>query len=218
MVQVNHRVPRASRGSLRTGIGWRAAAAMAASLGVLASAANAAPVVSVAVPSAATVGASVVVAVQIKDSPALGAWQFDLVYDPALLNLNEVLEGDFLASKGLTLFSPGLELPGNVSGVSASWVDVTEAPSGSGTLAQFTFTTIAAGVAELALAGVFLNLLDSGFTVSAGSLCIGTPAECGTSVVATPGTLAVALLGVSLLRRRRVVSSKSSIATSGELS
>lgn len=216
MFEALQRFPGAGGPSARARCGWRAWALSAALLGGLAGQAGAAPVMSVAAPSSATVGTTVVVTVQIEDAVELGAWQFDLAYDPALLQLAAVLEGPFLASTGTTFFSPGLDLPGIVSLVTDSWVDVAAPPSGSGTLAQFTFTTLATGVAPLNLAGVFLNLLDSGFAVTGDQICIGTEEACATTSVAEPGSLALSLLGVWLLGRRFAGSSKSPVLNPGE--
>jgi cohesin domain-containing protein len=136
----------------------------------------------------------------VVDAVSLTSWQFDLAYDPTILQANLVTEGPFLSSAGTTFFTPGVidNTTGLLSLVSASFVDLTP-PSGNGVLATVQFTALSAGLSPLTASNVFLNFLDSGFTVSNGEVCVlgnsctGTGEGGGT--VPEPSSLALLLLG-----------------------
>jgi hypothetical protein len=75
---------------------------------------------SVANVSAAT-GQTFFVDVKIGGTLELTSWQFDLSYDPTLLQINSVSEGSFMSSFGMTFFLPGFtdNTSGLLSGVTA---------------------------------------------------------------------------------------------------
>ena len=79
-------------------------------------------------------------------------WQFDIVFDSAILEVIKVTEGDFLKMGGTTLFQSGSidNVTGKITGLSVARLS-TRGVSGSGTLLQVTFKAKAAGETELAL-------------------------------------------------------------------
>jgi MYXO-CTERM domain-containing protein len=123
----------------------------------------------------------------------LTSWQVDLAYNPTLLKANLVTEGPFLSSFGTTSFGPGVidNTTGQISLVTNAFVDVTPPPNGSGVLASVQFTAWRPGVSPLTASNVFLNFLDSGFSVTNGAVSVG-----GASAPEPP---TVALLGVGLV-------------------
>lgn len=127
--------------------------------------------------SVVSVGATFVVPIRVSGAVSLQSWQFDLGFDPSLLQANLVTEGPFLSVGGTssTLFMPGVinNTSGVVSLVAASFLDLEPYPSGDGILAEVAFTALANGLSPLTLSNVFLNLGDSGFTIGDGSVCIG---------------------------------------------
>ncbi len=133
----------------------------------------------------------------VADAVDLTAWQFDLAYDPTILQANLVTEGPFLASAGSTLFVPGFidNTTGLIGGVSGFFTDITAPPSGSGVLASIEFTLLSAGLSPVTASNVFLNFMDptsGGFTVTNGSAGVGTP-------VPEPSTVLLLLLGGIML-------------------
>jgi hypothetical protein len=143
--------------------------------------------------------------VNVGGTPGLTSWQFDLGYNPSILRADLVTEGPFLSSFGTTVFTPGVinNTTGVISLVANSFVDLTPPPSGSGALASVQFTALRPGFSSLSASNVFLNFLNSGFTVTKGSASIG-----GTAGAAEPSTVALLSLGLGIwyfLQRRQGV-------------
>ena len=89
-------------------------------------------------------------AVNITD---LAGWQFDIAFDPAVLEAIDVSEGDFLKMGGAsTFFQSGTidNAAGKIAGVNAARLS-TQGVTGTGTLVQVRFKAKAAGETELAL-------------------------------------------------------------------
>ena len=83
----------------------------------------------------------------------LAGWQFDIAFDPAILEAINVSEGDFLKTDGGTTFFQGGSIDnasGKITGLSAARLSGGGA-SGTGTLLQVRFKAKAAGETELAL-------------------------------------------------------------------
>lgn len=143
------------------------------------------------------VGDTFSVNVNVAGAVDLTSWQFDLGYNPSLLQANGVTEGPFLAAGGPTLFGPPLfidNVNGLISGVTDSLLAL-PGVSGSGVLATIEFTALVAGPSTLTTSGVFLNLQESGFTVTDGSVCARGELCSGTNPVPEPGSGALLLLG-----------------------
>lgn len=140
--------------------------------------------------------------VHVADATDLTSWQFDLGYNPALLQAQLVTEGPFLASFGTTLFPPTVFSPGiidNTTGlislVTNAFADLPPLPTGSGVLATIQFKALASGTSPLTLSNTFLNFSDSGFTVTNGSVCVTNGgAGCG-GAVPEPSSLWLLSLG-----------------------
>lgn len=140
------------------------------------------------------IGAQFDIAVSVSGVDAaagLTAWQFDLAYDPAVVRIEGVSEGNFMAAFGATLFGPGVvdNANGLLSLVTDDYVDLLPAPSGAGVLAVLTFTALKAGQSALTLGSVFLNFSDvvqapvDGI-VHVGALTVPEPGTTGLAVLA----------------------------------
>lgn len=152
----------------------------------------------------AGVGTTFNLNLHVVDAMDLTSFQFDLTYNPAILqaNLAGATAGAFLPGDWF-FTSPGIvdNLGGQILGVSASGSTV----SGSGILASIEFTVLSAGPSALTASSVFLNLEDptsGGFTVGNGSVNGG-----GTPVpeASTACLMALGLLLLWGLRCRRYV-------------
>ena len=143
-------------------------------------------------PPLSTVGVGDIFSVNVYVAGAvdLTSWQFDLKYNPSLLQAESVTEGPFLNSFGTTLFQPGVidHSTGEISLVTNAFVDFTPPPNGDGELAIVHFKALGLGVSPLELRNLFLNL-DSNVTATNGSV----------SVVPIPGTALLMSSGMLLL-------------------
>jgi cohesin domain-containing protein len=128
------------------------------------------------VPVIVNVGDVFTIPVSITDAVDLIHWQFDLSFDPDILQANTVTEGPFLSSGGsnITLFIEGVidNNNGTITIVTDSCIACFPGPSGSGVLANIEFEALAPGLSPLDLSNVFLNLDDSGFQVVDGLVCV----------------------------------------------
>ena len=140
------------------------------------------------------VGDTFHILISISSPTEVDSWQFDLAFTASLLKANSVTEGSFLSESGTktTLFSPGVidNGTGHITLVTDSFVDLPPGPSGSGVLADISFTALAPGVSPLTLSNVFLNDLDSGFLTTNGQVTIRG--------AAVPEPMTVALLAMGL--------------------
>src|SRR3954470_5892271 len=77
----------------------------------------------------------------------LFAFQFDLAYDPSVVNLVSISEGPFLPSAGGTFFLPGTidNVAGTATFISDSLLGPVPGASGSGDLVFLKFVTACAG-------------------------------------------------------------------------
>jgi general secretion pathway protein D len=123
------------------------------------------------------VGGTLLVPVSIDQGADLYAYQFDLAYDPSILQLESILEGPLLPSVGSTVFSPGTI--DNATGIATFIADSLVGPipgaSSGGDLADFRFVGIGPGTSSLTLSNVVLldsALNDISFTTSNGSLVV----------------------------------------------
>lgn len=147
-----------------------------------------------------SVGDTFAIGVSITDAADLTNYQFDLGFDALILQANSVNEGTFLATGGGTLFiAPFIDnVTGLISGVSNSLLAF-PGVNGNGLLAMIEFTALASGTSGLTFANPFVNFLDSGFTVTNGSVCVTNGgAGCG-GAVPEPSSLWLVSLGGFLL-------------------
>lgn len=153
---------------------------------------------------AVSVGTTFDLNIEIADAVDLISWQFDLTYDPIILQVNSVTEGPILLSTGgPTAFSSGLidNTSGVISLITNSYNGLTP-PSGSGVLATVSFTALARGLAPVTASNVFLDFSDSGFTIGNGSVTVtgdGAPVPEGSTI----SLMALGLLLLVGLRRWR---------------
>ena len=83
----------------------------------------------------------------------LAGWQFDINFDPALLEAISVTEGNFLKSDGVSTFFHGGSIDnaaGKIKGLNAARLSL-QGITGTGTLVQVTFKAKSAGETELTL-------------------------------------------------------------------
>jgi general secretion pathway protein D len=153
---------------------------------------------SVATTATVPQGSSFSVEVNISSVSDLYDFQFDLAFNPAVLQLTNIVEGGFLLTGGSTFFLPGTvdNTLGNATANADTLIGAIPGVSGTGELAEFDFTAVGPGISSLTLSNVILqdstsSLLDS--TTAAGSVTVqGT-----TTTVPEPSTLL--LLGVGFL-------------------
>jgi len=163
------------------------------------------PISAYAVPTLAAGSATVSVGdtfdilISITGAVELTSWQFDLAFNPSIIRANSVTEGPFLSESGTktTLFSSGVidNVTGHITLVTDSFVDLPPGPSGSGVIADISFTALALGISPLTLSNVFLNDLDSGFSITNGQVTV-----LGTARVPEPATLTLLALGLAAAR------------------
>jgi general secretion pathway protein D len=144
------------------------------------------------------------VPVSIADVSDLFAFQFDLTFDPAILQLQSISEGTFLPLAGSTIFVPGTI--DNTAGTATITADTLTGSgpgaSGGAELADFMFQAIAPGTSAITLSNVILldsSLGDIPFTTSDGAVTVGTAVVPEPVGLAWVGALAIA----AALRLRR---------------
>jgi hypothetical protein len=150
-------------------------------------------------------GDPITIPISISDAADLTSWQYDLAFDPTIVQASLVTEGPFMSGFGATLFGSGVidNSTGLVSLVTNAYVDLAPFPSGGGVLAEIMFIALAPGVSPLTFSNVFLNLSTDGFDISHGQISVA-----GSAPVPEPTTLVLLSIGVLCLaarsRRRRL--------------
>ena len=107
--------------------------------------------------------------ISAKNIAGLAGWQFDIAFDPTLLEAVNVSEGDFLKTGGSTTFFQGGTIDnaaGKITGLNAARLNV-QGASGTGTLLQVKFKAKSAGKTELALHN-FQFVTTTGEDIAAG--------------------------------------------------
>jgi PEP-CTERM motif-containing protein len=169
-------------------------------------------------PSSSTVapGGAFVLDVRVDDASDLFAYQFDLLFDPAFVQVDEIntfVDGGFLTGGGgISVLGGALALVDNALGI-VTILDALEGPAppatgvnGAGILVSINFAAIAAGVSPMTLAGLILE--DSqgaqiAMDVGNASVQIGDPNPTPTPVP-EPGSLTLLALGAATLGVRRL--------------
>jgi general secretion pathway protein D len=126
--------------------------------------------VHVEVPSTAVAADSgpFTVSVVVEDVTNLGAFQFDVTYDPAVVRFVEVHEGPFLGSSGRQVRCLPPRTGEGAGGLTCVTLGATpEGPNGSGVLADITFEPVAPGSSPLHFTRLILtdppaNVLPAG--------------------------------------------------------
>ena len=90
--------------------------------------------------------------IRAEDFTDLAGWQFDIAFDPTVLEAIDVSEGNFLKTGGTTFFQSGSidNAAGKITGLSAARLS-TQGVGGTGTLVQVTFKAKSGGETEVAL-------------------------------------------------------------------
>ena len=99
------------------------------------------------------IGDTFTVSLNAENISDLAGWQFDITFDPTLLEAVEVIEGDFLkAGDGIVFFQEGVidNQSGKIIGLNAARVGK-DGVTGIGTLLSVTFSSKSTGESRLAL-------------------------------------------------------------------
>jgi adhesin HecA-like repeat protein len=127
-------------------------------------------------------------------------YQFDLSFNPTVLQATNVLEGTFLAGGGSTFFIPGAidNTAGTIAFNADTLLTAISGVSGSGTLIEFDFTAFAPGTSDLTI----LNNTDLILQDSTGALISSSQAGGSVTVqgsTAVPESSSLMMLGAGLL-------------------
>ncbi len=128
------------------------------------------------------VGTTFAIDVNIAGVTDLYDFQFDLSFNPTVLQATSVLEGTFLSSGGTTFFIPGTidNAAGTITSNADTLLTAISGVSGNGTLLLLDFTALTEGTSDLTISDVILQdstgiVLTSG--VTGGSVTVqGAPA------------------------------------------
>lgn len=169
---------------------------------------SAGPIVSVISPGSEVIGNSFTVNITVTGAADLYAFQFDLGFDPTILQATSVTEGPLLPSGGATFLVPGTI--DNVAGVISSVADTLVGPvsgvNGNGDLIDVNFDAVGIGMSALTLANEIF--LDSTLTDVTDSVTFtGSTVTVSPSVVPEPATLmllTLGIIGLGVIRRRKV--------------
>ena len=157
------------------------------------------------------VGDTFTIPISIIDAVDLTSFQFDLSFNASILQVTAtgVTESPFFTQADVTVFVPGIvdNTNGQILGVSDT-LTFQSPVNGSGVLVNIEFQAIAPGISPLTLSNVFLNLSDSGVTVTNGEVCVTSPTApaCGPEgpvpQVPEPSTVVLLMTGLAVLTWR----------------
>jgi hypothetical protein len=145
--------------------------------------------------------------VSVSNVSDLYAFQFDLSFDPTILELLNISEGSFLPTAGTTFFIPGTidNTAGTATATADTLIGAIPGATGSGDLADFEFEALALGTTALTLANV--SLLDSSlnpiaFSTTNGQVMVSSTVPEPSSMPVLGAMLACTLLAVRKFRNR----------------
>jgi len=138
-----------------------------------------------------TTGTQFSVRVMVDDVTNLGSYEFTLQFDPSVVTYESVANGDFLGSTGRQVFCPPaiVDVDAGTVRFGCGSIGVVPGASGSGQLAEVTFTAAADGVSPLDLIMVSLSdplSNDIPAFPQSGSVTVGTGTPVPTPTPATP--------------------------------
>jgi len=109
--------------------------------------------------STVSVGDTFTVTAMVDDALALGSFQFDLVYDPSVIWVEDITLGDFLGSTGRSVISLGLRVDNEVGKATFGAFSFGDqpGPDGSGALALVRLQAVGPGSSPLDLQDVQLT-------------------------------------------------------------
>lgn len=163
----------------------------------------------VATPNPALTTAPVTLSITITDVADLYGYQFSLAFDPTVLQVTGGTEGVFLGTGGETTFDAGTfnNTAGTISLSYASLITDIPGVTGSGILAQYSFSVLKAGSTALTFSEVlFLDSDINDITVTAVNSTLLTTSPVVTPSIPEPGTyalMALGLAGLAVAARRR---------------
>ncbi len=156
-----------------------------------------------------SIGSVVTVDVSISNVTNLYGYQFDLTFNPSILQAVSSSEGPFLASGGSTYFIPGTNdnVGGTVAATADTLLTAVNGVSGSGELAVFTFDAVGKGTSTIGIQNE--TLLDSALNIisdltTSGSVTVGSGATTVPEIDPASAISALTLLlgGVMVIRGR----------------
>lgn len=162
-------------------------------LALLAVPASAATLSFAAPPATVQAGDNFTLDVLVADAPDLYAFQFDIAFNPAIMQAGAVLEGGFLAAGGATFFIPGAidNVAGTVSFTANTLMGPGPGVTGDGLLVHLSFQALAPGQGGLTFGNVVL--LNSALADITATTVDGT-----VTVTAVPEPASVALWALGL--------------------
>ena len=189
-------------------------AVCAAASALVGSLANAQAVISIdPTTQTASTGNVVTVDVDISNVSDLYGYQFDVAFNPSILQAVSSSEGPFLAGGGSTFFIPGTNdnVGGTVAATADTLLTAISGVNGSGELAVFTFDAIGTGTGALTIQNE--TLLNSGLgiisdTTTGGSVTVQSGTVSSVPEIDPASTMAALTLlmgGLAVMRGRRKV-------------
>ena len=137
------------------------------------------------------------VEVTISEVEDLVGWQFDIGFDPSVLSVNGITEGNFLSGAGPMIFIPGFidNVGGTLSMSAAALLGPFDGASGSGLLATISFTALADGFSLISISNELL--VNSSLDLIAPATLNSATVKVSASNVPEPSTLVLSFSGLA---------------------